>query len=53
VIDANSSVYLVTYTTRVGALLTQLARYEPRVAWQSGHLSVVAFKAAALAAGLR
>jgi len=52
VIGASSSTYFITYSTRVGSLLTQLARYQPRVAWQSGHLSVVAFKVPSAAARL-
>jgi hypothetical protein len=45
VIAENSATYLVTYSTRVGPLLAQLARYHPAVAWQDGHLAVVAFGA--------
>jgi hypothetical protein len=45
VISEHAATYLVTYSSRVGPLLAQLARYHPVVAWQEGGLAVVAFSA--------
>jgi hypothetical protein len=44
VISATASTYVVTYSTRVGPLLTQLAPYHPRIGWSDGDLTVVAFE---------
>jgi hypothetical protein len=43
VISSGRKTYLVTYSTRLPALLPQLLRYHPTVAWSEGSLSVVEF----------
>ena len=43
VISSGHKTYLVTYSSRLPALLPQLMRYHPTVAWSAGSLSVVEF----------
>jgi hypothetical protein len=45
IIGSSSRTYLVTYSSRLAALLPQLMAFHPRIEWAAGNLSVVAFNA--------
>lgn len=44
-LSETSTIYLVTYSARVGPLIQQFSQYHPRVSWHEGHLAVVALHA--------